>query len=87
MSIDHPDPLSMLIGLHRLDVQRGDCLLPELHDFIINRNPVPSGNVVLFPVWRTRRPDARRAAAAAKVQSAVIAFPSLWAGEGRKDSA
>lgn len=87
MSRDNPDHLSMLIGLHRLEVQRGDCLLPELHDLIANRNSIPSGNIVLFPVWWTRRPDARKAVVVTKVQSAVVAFPSLRTSGDRKDSA
>lgn len=87
MSIDPPNNLSMLIGLHRLAVSHGDCLQPELHDLIANRNSIPRGNVVLFPVWRTRQPEGRKSLVPAKRPSVVLAFPTAWAGEGRKGTA
>lgn len=82
MNTDNPDTMSMLLGLHRL----GDCRLPELHDLIANRCALPSGNVMLFPAWRTRRPNACNKVAA--VPAVILQFPcTAMARENRRETA
>ncbi|MBY3594432.1 hypothetical protein [Rhizobium bangladeshense] len=80
MNDQRPDSFTM-IGLHKLDAQSGDGLVPELYELFQQHaaRQQTYHNVTLFPTWEARMPGeaaTRPLGAAAANGNNILAFPS-----------
>ncbi len=85
MNEERPDQM-MMIGLHKLDSQLGDGLVPELYEVLTRRARMleDNPNVTEFPAWQARHPVREPHGLAPSSNAVILPFPRSEAGISEK---